>query len=108
MGRVKFQRGRAGGQCSINPEDFQPVVLVPAGLEAFPVKAHLQAGFFLGRIVCRLPQGGHVLQRVVLAAPAMVFPKGYTGDDAPHPFRSSSCSNWGRMLISSDFSPVLT
>ena len=41
MGWVKFQRGRVAGQCSINPEGFQQVVLVPTVLEVFSPNANL-------------------------------------------------------------------
>ena len=46
-------------------EDFQQVVLLPAGLEAFPLDAHLEARFVLEQIVRNLPQRRHVLRCVV-------------------------------------------
>ena len=68
--------GSTQGNRVLTEEDFQQVVFPPAGLEPFALDAHFQAGLVFEQIVGNLPQQGHVLRRVVLAHPALVFPKG--------------------------------
>ena len=55
----------AQGNRVLTEEDFEQVVLPPAGLEPFALDSHLQAGLVFKQIVGNLPQQGHVLWRVV-------------------------------------------
>ena len=65
------------GNRVLTEEDFEKVVLPPAGLESFPLDADFQAGFVLKQVVGNLPHRGQVLWCVVLADPALVFPEGH-------------------------------
>ena len=68
LGRIFHQGNRV-----LTEEDFEKVVLAPAGLQAFALDADFEAGLLLEQVVGNLAQGGQVLGSVVLAHPALVF-----------------------------------
>ena len=65
------------GNRILTKEDFEKIVLAPAGVEAFALDTGLEGGLLLEQIVGNLAQGGQVLGSVVLADPALVLTKGY-------------------------------
>ena len=65
------------GNRVLTEQDFEEVIVPPAGLRTFALDACFQAGFPLQQVVGYLPQGCHVLGPVIQANPALVLPTRY-------------------------------
>ena len=67
------------GNRILSAEDFEQVVFIPSGVEAFALDAHFQGGLVFQEVVSDLPQGVDILWPVILAYSAPVFSNRFKG-----------------------------
>ena len=91
-------RNRQGNRV-LSEEDCEQVVLVPSRVEPFTLDAHFQGFLVFQEVVSDLPQGVDVLETIVIAYSALIFPKTHVQGPAQRVFDAPVAPYGGQQLF---------